>query len=360
VPAFIPEQHLSKSIPPKRLLSIFLRASSWPLVGPTSCSENVGVISASPCHKPQTGEPCAVKEYDLALDFTIATRAIVLRDRPDLDARWKLSPVALRQNNPSGRFSLSPSGKSPLGLPPSRPRGRGVGHRHERWDGMRWTRQRQARDGIAGRASWSVSGSQRADEWRARVRQNRVVLAPQWLASSLAEGASARPGADESTIRGRRRQQSPILRGERVISRKAIAQGMPDRLRWTCMLVCVSFVHFAHETADAARIRHSLRPLISGRETFGKARADRAARTRTAVRGSFYPSPKGEGLSHMTEREARSDPSPREAVGREGRREAEARVGGISFAPCSRTHPHPGSLTLADPPHHSLRSWGEG
>ena len=58
-------------------------------------------------------------------------------------------PVApwLRQNNPSGKFSLSPSGKSLLGLTSSCPRGRGVGHRHERWDGMRWTRQRRARDG---------------------------------------------------------------------------------------------------------------------------------------------------------------------------------------------------------------------
>jgi hypothetical protein len=64
-------------------------------------------------------------------------------------------PVApwLRQNNPSGKFSLSPSGKSLLGLTPSCPRGRGVRHRHERWDGMRWTRQCRARDGIAGRAS---------------------------------------------------------------------------------------------------------------------------------------------------------------------------------------------------------------
>src|SRR5579872_4135564 len=40
-----------------------------------------------------------------------------------------------------------------------------------------------------------------------------------------------------------------------------------------------------------------------------------------------------------------SSPSPREAVGREGRREAEARVGGSSC------NPHPGSLSLADPPH---------
>ena len=46
-----------------------------------------------------------------------------------------------------------------------------------------------------------------------------------------AEGKSARPGADEPAIRRRRRQQSPILRGEREVSRKAIAQGMPDSLR---------------------------------------------------------------------------------------------------------------------------------
>src|SRR5579863_9450823 len=36
------------------------------------------------------------------------------------------------------------------------------------------------------------------------------------------------------------------------------------------MLVCVSFTHFAHGTADAARIRHSPRPLISRRETFAQ------------------------------------------------------------------------------------------
>jgi hypothetical protein len=51
-------------------------------------------------------------------------------------------------------------------------------------------------------------------------------------------------------------------RGERAISRKAIAQGMPDCLRFTCMLVCAFFAQLAHETAGAARIRHSLRPLI--------------------------------------------------------------------------------------------------
>jgi len=58
-----------------------------------------------------------------------------------------------------------------------------------------------------------------------------------------AEGKSAQPGADEPAIRRRRRQQSPILRGEREISRKAIAQGMSDRLRCPVCSCAFSFVH---------------------------------------------------------------------------------------------------------------------
>jgi hypothetical protein len=70
-----------------------------------------------------------------------------------LGARIDPAAPPLRQINPTGKISLSSSGKSGLGPPPSCPRGRGVGHRHERWDGMRWTRQCRARDGMAGRAS---------------------------------------------------------------------------------------------------------------------------------------------------------------------------------------------------------------
>jgi len=52
---------------------------------------------------------------------------------------------------------------------------------------MRWTRQRQARDGIAGRVRLriSVSGRSAQDEWRCSGRQNRVVLA------SVADAKSA-------------------------------------------------------------------------------------------------------------------------------------------------------------------------
>ncbi|MBN8989356.1 MAG: hypothetical protein J0H42_13995, partial [Rhizobiales bacterium] len=49
-------------------------------------------------------------------------------------------------------------------------------------------------------------------------------------------------------------------RGEHVISRKAIAQGMSDVLRCPVCSCAHFLVHIAHETAGAARIRHSLRP----------------------------------------------------------------------------------------------------
>ena len=49
-----------------------------------------------------------------------------------------------------------------------------------------------------------------------------------------------------------------------------------------CMLVCAYFYHIAHETAGAARIRHSLLPCFKG-ETTGKPRAIRAARSRTCI-----------------------------------------------------------------------------
>src|SRR5205823_13865138 len=51
------------------------------------------------------------------------------------------------------------------------------------------------------------------------------------------------------------------LREERAISRQTIAQGRPDALRWTCMLVCALLCAIAHETAGAARTRSSLHPL---------------------------------------------------------------------------------------------------
>src|SRR2546428_298900 len=57
--------------------------------------------------------------------------------------------------------------------------------------------------------------------------------------------------------------KKPAHRGERDISRKAVAQGMSECFR-SPVCSCAPTVQFlAHETAGAARTRHSLRPRFS-------------------------------------------------------------------------------------------------
>src|SRR5216683_7769872 len=84
--------------------------------------------------------------------------------------------------------------KSLLELFASHPK-RGAYHdRHERRGGMRWTRQRFARDGIAGLVERLVSDHRRADERCCCGRQNRVVLTPRrWR--QVRGGLLARPGS---------------------------------------------------------------------------------------------------------------------------------------------------------------------
>src|SRR5258706_9420243 len=71
----------------------------------------------------------------------------------------------------------------------------------------------------------------------------------------------------------------PGHRGEREVSRKTIARGMPGRSGVTVvtMLVCL---FFTHEAAGASRARHSLRPLMSEgqniRKTSGASRRENA------------------------------------------------------------------------------------
>jgi hypothetical protein len=86
---------------------------------------------------------------------------------------------------------------------------RGAFHdRHERRGGMRWTRQRLARDGIAGLVERLVSDHRRADERCCCGRQNRVVLTPRrWR--QVRGVLLARPGSDKTLLRGRRWQKSP-------------------------------------------------------------------------------------------------------------------------------------------------------
>jgi hypothetical protein len=91
-------------------------------------------------------------------------------------------------------------------------------------------------------------------------------------------GLQSPTGPSEPSIRQRRRQDE-FVSGERAISRKTIAQGMPECSDCTCMLVCALLRTFAHETAGAASTRHSLRPLFFGRvilQTSGASRRENA------------------------------------------------------------------------------------
>ena len=118
--------------------------------------------------------------------------------------RWTLSPsppqliglpvgqISKFLSSPrSKNISLCLSGKSSLRACAIPSRKRGVGHRHERWDGMRWTRQ------CARRACQCV-------------RRSRVVLTPRrWrqvlegltLLGSDGDKTNSSPGSTEETVK---------------------------------------------------------------------------------------------------------------------------------------------------------------
>jgi hypothetical protein len=79
-------------------------------------------------------------------------------------------------------------------------------------------------------------------------------------------------GSDASTPASSLREDAqttvtnkPDRRGEREISRKTIARGMPGDSGVTVVTMLVCFVHFAREAAGALGARHSLRPRFPGR-----------------------------------------------------------------------------------------------
>ena len=92
---------------------------------------------------------------------------------------------------------------------------------------MRWTRQRFARDGIAGRVGERpVSDQQRADERCCSVRRSRVVLTPRrWR--QVRGVASAQPGLDKtiSAGDGGKRARSPGRARRKPL--KPLRAGMP-------------------------------------------------------------------------------------------------------------------------------------
>ena len=59
------------------------------------------------------------------------------------------------------------------------------------------------------------------------------------------------------------------LRGERAISRQTIAQGRPDALRWTCMLVCALLCAHLHTGPRVQRAPGLPCALVVSRDTSG-------------------------------------------------------------------------------------------
>jgi hypothetical protein len=132
----------------------------------------------------------------------------LLRDTSLVRAKHPISP----NSTPSDKNnSLYPNPETPLSsahLIPSEGAGR---DRHGSWDGLRWTRAALAPEAVAGRVV-PVS-DQRAHRRRpARVRQNRVVLAPAGWRQVFRGGVRAQPGGAHQRSReatGARVQRSP-------------------------------------------------------------------------------------------------------------------------------------------------------
>src|ERR1700738_3461879 len=160
-------------------------------------------------------------------------------------------------------ISLHPSGKSSLqirAIPP--PRG-AYRDRHGCGVRMRWTRQRFARDGIAGRVGERpVSDQQRADERCCSVRQNRVVLTPRrWR--QVRGVKSAQPGLDKTYPLATVAKQPGHTRARRK-PLKPLRAGTPGDSGVLVVTGVRSTTIIAPEAAGALGIRHSPRPLWAG------------------------------------------------------------------------------------------------
>jgi hypothetical protein len=135
-------------------------------------------------------------------------------------------------------------------LVPSCPEKRGVGHRHERWGRLRWTRQRQARKGIAGRVSRErPTGAQTngAEAYGKTVWSWHPLLVSSRRRFCEPDRVQQIVNSPTTVTRRIRR------RGERGIRRKTIAQGRPvPRLIPVCSCAH-SCALLAHETAGASQ-----------------------------------------------------------------------------------------------------------
>jgi hypothetical protein len=119
-------------------------------------------------------------------------------------------------------------------------------------------------------------------------------------ASSLREDAQA-------TV-----SNKPGHRGEREVSRKAIARGMPGDFRCDRGDYARVLFSFAREAAGALGARHSLRPLISQGQEFNAKLARNARRDRGVMIEIGAPSVRGVQAMLPSLRAKRSNPRPKQ------------------------------------------------
>ena len=158
-----------------------------------------------------------------AVEITGPRRCANARFSPANSSWFALSSLD-RKNNP-----LRARPKSPLQIPPSRPEKRGVGHRHERWGGLRWTRQRQAREVFAGRlirertsraderrlnafAMASAGGTGWLKFWRRKLRTAKPCGSGTRGWCQAGGGLQSSTGRCEPSIRWRWRQEEFVSR----------------------------------------------------------------------------------------------------------------------------------------------------
>ena len=183
------------------------------------------------------------------------------------------------------RFSFPPNQLHLRAIPPHE---EGRTRRHDTWSAGCGGREALRARGIAGRSqalSWGCERSIRAG--RAALLRTAKACGSGTRGWCQAGGGCSNPtGFAGPSIRQTTEAKGIRLRGERAISRQTIAQGRPDALRWTCMLVCALLCAIAHETAGAARTRSSLRPLIPERAS-GQVQLGRVApRERAGISAS--------------------------------------------------------------------------
>jgi hypothetical protein len=167
---------------------------------------------------------------------------------------------------------------------PSRSEKRGVGHRHERWDGERWTRQCPRAGVIAGRIYRSVSDQ--TARRRTALKRTAKACGP----DASAVGVKSRGGFKSPTGRTK-----PYSRGDGVKQARS-----PGRARYrplkplrresriasagpVCSCACFCTILHTRPRVQRASGFPCALFFAEGKEFSGKPRADRAARTRGCV-----------------------------------------------------------------------------